>query len=265
MGTVNVSETEEAMSGLVDAQFCPPGTPSNEAPGILGTGRGDITTIFTSLSARHPEGEDADYLRWHTLDHRPEQYRLEGIRSSLRLVSTPDCRAVRAAGDPSLDATDHVMTYFFTDTAPLEGFNDLAVALREAGRMTYLLPSVQRGVYTVQERIAAPRIKLGADVLPWWPANGVYLLIETATAAVDDLAEVAGVAGLWSAKACSSQFSGAAREQRITYLFLDGDVVETGQRLRPILLRRWEKLSVRPLLAAPFYSLIPHQWSRYLP
>ena len=36
-----------------------------------------------------PTGRDAEYLRWHTLDHRPEQHRLAGVRASLRLVSTP--------------------------------------------------------------------------------------------------------------------------------------------------------------------------------
>ena len=57
---------------------------------------GDITTVFVSMSARHPDGLDADYLQWHSLDNRPEQHRLAALRSSLRLVSTPACRAARA-------------------------------------------------------------------------------------------------------------------------------------------------------------------------
>jgi hypothetical protein len=126
--------------------FSPPGAPSDEVPAILATGRGDITMLFTSMSARDPDGRDAEYLQWHTLDHRPEQYRLDGIRASLRLVSTPACRAARAASDPELDATDHVMTYFFTGTAPLQPFADLAVALSEAGRMSSPPPAVQSSV-----------------------------------------------------------------------------------------------------------------------
>jgi hypothetical protein len=253
------------VNGSVDDQFSPPGTPSDQAPEILATGRGDITTLFTSMSARDPDGKDAEYLRWHTLDHRPEQFRLPGIRSSLRVVSTPECRAVRAASYPSLDATDHVMTYFFAGTAPLEGFNDLAVALSEAGRMSYLLPPVQRAVYTVQERIAAARIRMGADVLPWWPAKGVYLLIEIGAAAPEGLLDVPGVAGLWQATAAATRFSSAEAEQQITYLFLDGDPVETGKRLQPILRQRWERSGAPPLLAAPFYTLVPHEWDRHLP
>lgn len=89
------------------------GTPSDDAPAILATGRTDITTLFVSMSARHPEGHDADYLEWHSLDHRPEQHRLESLRASLRLVSTPACRAARVIANERYEATDHLMTYLF--------------------------------------------------------------------------------------------------------------------------------------------------------
>jgi hypothetical protein len=250
---------------MADTSWTFAGEPSDDTPAILATGTTDITTIFTSMSTRHPEGDDAAYLRWHTLDHRPEQYRLSSVRSSLRIVSTPACRAARAASDASLDATDHVMTYFFAGTEGLEGFNDLAVALREAGRMPYLLPSLQRAVYNVETRIAAPRAKAGADVLPWWPAKGVYLLIEQGDAPSLQVTGVPGVAGLWSAKALDNAFSSAAPGQQISYLFLDGDPVETAERLRPILTERWASSRVEPLLAAPFFTMVPYEWDRYLP
>jgi hypothetical protein len=48
----------------------------------LATGGGDITTLFVSMATRHPDGTDAEYLRWHTLDHRPEQHRLSDVRAS---------------------------------------------------------------------------------------------------------------------------------------------------------------------------------------
>ena len=67
-----------------------PGTPSDQITEVLATGRGDVTTLFVSMARRHPDGADAEYLRWHTLDHRPEQHRLAGVRASLRLVSTPN-------------------------------------------------------------------------------------------------------------------------------------------------------------------------------
>ena len=32
-----------------------------------------------SLSASSPEGDDSRYLRWHHLDHQPQQYEVEGM------------------------------------------------------------------------------------------------------------------------------------------------------------------------------------------
>lgn len=241
------------------------GTPSDEAPEILAAGRADITTLFVSMAEKHPEGADAEYLRWHTLDHRPEQQRLASLRTSLRVVSTPACRAVRAASDERFDAIDHIMTYFFSDVGGLEEFNTLSAALRNAGRAPFILTPVQRGVYTAAQRITAPRAKVGADVLPWWPAKGVYLLVEHGVAPSNGLIEVPGVAGVWSANAIPTAFSSADAGQQITYCFLDDDPVQTADRLRPVLEQRWKASGARPLLAAPFHSIVPYEWDRYLP
>jgi hypothetical protein len=243
------------------------GTPSDDVDAILATGRGDIATVFVSMSARHPDGADADYLQWHSLDHRPEQHRLAAVRSSLRLVSTPACRAARAASDPRLDAVDHVMAYFFAETSGFKGFADLSTALHDAGRMPYALPPVERGAYEVRERRAASRCRIGADVLPWFPASGVYVLVEQGDAHVDELVDVPGVAGAWSAIAVPSDPSVATAEvgQRITYCFLDADPVATAESLGPVVERRWRDAGVTPLLAAPFHTLVPGEWTRYLP
>jgi len=243
------------------------GTPSDEVEAVLATGRTDVTTIFVSMSARHPDGDDAGYLAWHTLDHRPEQSRLATVRGSVRLVSTPACRAARAACDERYDAVDHVMTYFFADIAGLEEFNDLAVALADAGRIPYLLPLVERGVYGLDGVVAAPRVKVGADVLPWWPALGVYLLVESGQAAATELAEVPGVAGTWWAATVETDplFSTAEVGQQITYCFLDDDPVDTAKRLSPVLEQRWSSGAVTPRFAAPFHAVVPHAWDRHVP
>ncbi len=237
-----------------------PGTPSDEVPAVLATGRGDVSTLFVSMATRHPGGLDAEYLRWHTLDHRPEQHRLSAVRASVRLVSTPACRAARAASPGRFDAIDHVMTYFFTDVKGLKGFNELSTALGDAGRKMELLPPVQRGVYDVASKAAAPRIKVGADVLPWWPSRGVYLLLELGEASSADLLEVDGVAGVWSA---TSRHIDPA--QQITYCFLDDDPVTTAQRLAPVLERRWNATGIEPLLAAPLHLVVPYEWDRHVP
>ena len=244
-----------------------PGTPSDEIDDVLATGRGDVTTLFVSMAIRHPDGKDAEYLQWHTLDHRPEQHRLSAVRASLRLVSTPACRAARAASPDPHDGIDHVMTYFFTDPDGMEGFLALAKALIGAKRKLPLLPPVERGVYDVQHKSAAPRVKVGADVLPWWPVKGVYLLLERGEAPTDPLLGVDGVAGTWSATSLDvdARLASAQGGQSITYCFLDDEPVATAERLRPALATRWKQEGVEPLLAAPFHAVVPYEWDRYVP
>lgn len=231
-----------------------PGTPSDEVTEILAAGSGDITTLFVSMAARHPDGNDAEYLRWHSLDHRPEQHRLRAVRASLRVVSTPACRSARAVSDGPLDAVDHVMTYFFTDTAGLRDFNELSTALGDAGRKLPLLPPVERGVYEVRRKAAAPRVKLGSDVLPWLPVRGAFVLVERGAASPDPLVDVEGVAGVWSAvsRRVDASLASAQENQTITYCFLDDDPIATAQRLRPVLKARWAEPGIEALFAAPF-------------
>ncbi len=244
-----------------------PGKPSDEVADVLATGSGDIATTFVSMATRHPDGTDADYLQWHTLDHRPEQHRLSAVRASLRLVSTPACRAARAVRHERFDPVDHVMTYFFTDTAGMDGFLTLSTALGGAGRKLPLLPPVERGVYEVQSRVAAARIKVGAHVLPWWPARGVYLLLETHGALPTELLEIEGVAGIWSMASLDvgTELASAPAGQQLTYCFLDDDPVATAGRLHLVLEQRWETTGIDPLFAAPFHPVVPHEWSRYVP
>jgi hypothetical protein len=244
------------------------GTASDDLPDVLATGRTDVTAMFVSMSARHPEGRDAEYLEWHTFDHRPEQHRLASIRASLRLVSTPACRAARAARDARYDAVDHVMTYFFTDVAGLEEFNDLSIALAAANRTPYLLPLVERGVFGLADRAVAPRIKVGADVLPFWPARGVYLLVEEGERSPADLIDVPGVAGAWwgPGRPVEPPFSTADHTGlQISYCFLDDDPADTAVRLRPVLEQRWAHAGVVPLLAAPFHTVAGWDCARHSP
>ena len=244
-----------------------PGTSSDEVPDVLAQGRGDISTLFVSMARRHPHGADADYLRWHTLDHRPEQHRLSAVRASLRLVSTPACRSARAVSSDRYNAIDHVMTYFFTGPAGMEPFLALSKALGAAGRKLPLLPPVERGIYNVGEKVAAGRVKVGADVLPWWPTRGVYLLLENNASPLTHLIDIDGVAGIWSATSLSvdEKLASAPAGQTLSYCFLDDDPVLSAERLRPALDRRWSEGGVEPLFAAPLYAVVPHEWDRYVP
>jgi hypothetical protein len=235
---------------------------------MLATGRTDVTTLYVSMSARDPQGHDADYLAWHSLDHRPEQHRLSTLRTSLRLVSTPACRAARAIRHERFDATDHLMTYFFTDVAGLSGFNELSAAIVQAGRTHRLLPVVERTVYSLTGTRAAPRIKVGADVLPWWPAMGVYVLVEKGEQSPSELIDVPGVGGVWwgGGRSIGAPYATASNAGlQISYCFLDQEPVQVAQRLRPVLEKRWSRHSIEPLLAAPFHAIVPYEWDRFLP
>jgi hypothetical protein len=244
------------------------GSASDDVPEMLATGRTDVRTMYVSMTERHPEGQDAEYLAWHSLDHRPEQHRLPTLRASYRIVSTPACRAARATSDERYDATDHMMTYLFTGLDGLDAFNDLNMAMIQAGRTPYLLPLVERAVYRLDGTLAAPRIKVGADVLPWWPRTGVYVLIERGAVSPAALVDVAGVGGAWWGAAEPMEPPFTTRDNsglHLTYLFLDDEPAEVGERLRPVLDKRWSDEAAEPVFAAPFHDLVPYDWGRFVP
>tara|TARA_R110001592_G_scaffold260403_1_gene525001 strand:+ start:114677 stop:115420 length:744 start_codon:yes stop_codon:yes gene_type:complete len=243
------------------------GTPSEQLPDVLATGKSTASYVLVSLSGREPEGRDAEYIEWHSLDHRPEQYRLAGLRHSIRLVSTPACRAVRAANEAPYDQVDHVMNYMFTDKGEIPGFNALGFALHEAGRMPLRLPSIGFVTGVVASKIAAPSAVAGADVIPWRPSIGVYLIVEEGQADASDLIDVPGVAGVWSidGQPAPEPYEGDFTGTRITYCFLDQDPIATAKALGEQVRKRWESGAVRGLLAAPFFVVVPFDWDRYLP
>jgi hypothetical protein len=160
------------------------------------------------------------------------------------------------------------MTYFFTDVAGLSQFNELSVAIVQAGRTRRLLPLVERAVYGLTGTRAAPRIKVGADVLPFWPTKGVYVLVEQGEQSPSELVEVAGVGGVWWGDGLSIGAPYATAPNaglQISYCFLDEDPVQMAHRLRPVLEKRWRRHGIEPLLAAPFHTIVPYEWDRFLP
>jgi hypothetical protein len=150
----------------------------------------------------------------------------------------------------------------------------MSMALALAGRIPGLLPFAERGVYHVEGKTAAPRIKLGADVLPWWPVWGAYLLVEAGKRPPLELIEVSGVAGAWwgttmsesqDATRDSRPISTAAAGLQLSYLFLDADPIEVAQSIWAPLEQRWADKTIRPPLAAPFYPVAGHDCDLHLP
>lgn len=243
------------------------GSPSDSLPNVLAIGSADIGCAFTSFSGRDPDGRDAEYIAWHSLDHRPEQYRLAGLKASLRLVSTPQCRNARAASEGAYDAVDHVMTYMFRDMSSLPAFNTLGKVLNEHGRMPLRLPSIGYMTADFAGKVAAASAVAGSDVLPWRPAMGVYLIVEEGNISPADLVDVPGVAGVWwfSGSMSPEPFNTDARGRQISYCYLDRDPLSVAAGLKERMLQRWSSGAARGLLAAPFFTIVPFEWSRYLP
>lgn len=243
------------------------GKPSEQLPEVLATGETSVRFAFISMSARDPDGRDGDYIAWHSLDHRPEQYRLPELRDSTRLVSTPACRNARAASEAHFDKVDHVMTYLFTGAECMPAFTELGGALDRGGRMEHRLPSVGYMTAELAGKIAAPRAVAGADVIPWRPAKGVYLIVEKGASSPASLIDVPGVAGAWwySGNDTPGEMDTNSTGLQITYCYLDDDPVAVAERLAPVMKERWASGEVQGLLAAPFHTIVPFDWSRNVP
>jgi hypothetical protein len=212
-----------------------------------------VRLCVLSLSARSPEGDDAAYLEWHSLDHLPEQYSMRSLVHGQRWVSTPDCRAVRAPGDDALDAADHVVQYLFADKGSLDRFFALGAELREAGRMPLRLPPVELAGYAFLDATSAV---VRREVLPWRPNRGAYLIVSDERV---ELPAIEGVAGVW--RYIGGHFHERLAETRgrhLTVCYLDGDPVEVGARITA-------SLTAPVLLGAPFVSLVPFDWGASLP
>lgn len=242
----------------------PAGTPSDQTPGVLATGRPPYDFLYVSMSAGDDQGRDADYLEWHTYDHRPEQHRLEGIGASVRLMATPELVSARLSGAGSYASIRHVMMYLMTGQAAHEPFKALGGALAASDRSPFYLPSIERTGIRRTNTLAAERIKVGADVLPWWPAQSAFLLLEEGAMEIGSLVDTPGVAGAWTGttdtegspvpQLFSEPAVPAAGPRRLTWLILDRDPLEVTAELKPVLEARWGT-GTTPLLAAPFWTI----------
>lgn len=252
--------------------------PSDDAADVLAVGRSDVTRTVLSLSARHPDGDDARYLEWHMLDHLPEQYRIAGIRSGQRWVSTARCRAARLVSEEPFGAADHVVSYLLGQPIEpaLDAFFALGGRLHGAGRMPIALPRVHFGIWELAAQLANPRALVGADVVPWRPHRGAYLIVERPAdrpAGWEDpapaLAGLDGVAGLW-------RFRGTAGDPRaedcadleVTLCYLDADPVDVAApAVAGVLGAGGVAAGGSPslLLAAPFETVVPFAWDRAVP
>jgi hypothetical protein len=163
----------------------------------------------------------------------------------------------------------------------LDEFFTLGRSLAEMGRFSLTLPSQFLCGLRLLGAQAAPRALISDDVVPFRPNKGIDLAVEELdtsagqddhlqllhTAVLPELVAVPGVAG-----ALAFGTSPAIRRPtftpgafRITACYLDEDPATVGARLGPVLERFWKDAPVRPLLAAPFESMMIWDWDRFGP
>jgi hypothetical protein len=231
-----------------------------------------------SLSASSPDGDDSRYLRWHQLDHLPQQFSIPGLLHGQRWVSTPACRALRAVQSERFEPVNHVVHYLMGE--PVDRTVDEFFALRdhliESGRFPERLPNRLVAGVKVVGRHAAASADVSADVIPLRPNLGAYLVIErdadaASSAAVpwpDDtvhaLLALDGVAGLWTFAPSGlrpDEFSRSGHS--VGLLYLDEDPVAVAPRVTDVLSTRWRDESIAPAFAAPFVSLQPWTWDQH--
>jgi hypothetical protein len=234
-----------------------------------------------SLSGSSATGNDAPYLRWHALDHLPEQYQIPGVLWGQRWVSTPACRAARAAEQGRFREVEHVVQYLFGEPVhqALEDFAELGPRLAELGRFPERLPSVLVGPFHFLEGFASHAALVSAEVAPFRPNRGMYLIVERPAdparadptelhwkrEQIAPLLELPGVAGLWlfAASPYYAHRRWDVGQHRVAIAYLDDEPAKVAAALRPVVARRWAATPVEPVLAAPFETLLPWQWERH--
>lgn len=238
---------------------------------------------FFSLSGSLGAAADRDYLAWHQLDHMPEQYRLNGMLHGQRWMSTPRCRSARLAGVGDWATVDHVVLYLMGEPveSTLDDFMRLGETLRRAGRYPVVLPSVFAGATRLTATAAAPAALVGAEVVPWRPNRGVFVMVESAGDAEvgtpgerraglaggtretgdETLLAVPGVAGVWRFRTDDRyrRWQRVAGDLAFTVVYLDEDPVSVASSVGRALVDR-RRGAEGVLMAAPFEALVPWAW-----
>ncbi len=229
-----------------------------------------------------PELEQAN-LAWHQLKHVPELYGADGVLNAQRWVSTKACREQRAIEAELLTPVESVISYLLGKPAK-ESYDSMLSYSQSLPREVDRPPGGEVLLDSFFEPLAtavAPRVELSAEVLPWRPNRGIYLMVDE----LDDDAEALyryrtawerqtagilatpGVAGLWLFGS-DRDFPGVLASKgegdyAITIAFLDDDPASVAGALASLANERTRDLPAQALLAAPFESIPLWNWERF--
>jgi hypothetical protein len=221
---------------------------------------------FFSFTEVTDPSEHRSYNEWHQLDHLPQQYEIPGIVNGQRWVSTPRCSAQRAFSDDRYGDVHYTTLYLMS--APLEptleAFRALGDTLRRAGRFHRARRSHLSGPFGVVDAAVAPRALVSADVVPFRPNRGVYVVVD-APGGPDDapsrLLRIPGVAGVWRFVSMGGfeHLGWHPGNRRVTVCYLDSDPAEAAATLGDEVRAIW-KDTTPPELAGPFEVVEPWRW-----
>jgi hypothetical protein len=234
----------------------------------------EIAAGFFSLTGGAEGGDDAAYLRWHLLDHQPEQHAIAGLRASTRWTADDACVAARLFASASMEPVRHAVQYLFAEPVEesLVEFVGVAARLRDEGRFPYRATSHLLGAFEVTAAAAAPRAVVSTQALPHRAHRGVVLVVESGAPAPDlaPLLEVDGVAGAYAYAAGGRLGRGPDQGERfglpvwdpqdraVTVIYVEDDLLETAEALRAPLEARWSSGEATPELAMPMRSMQLH-------
>lgn len=238
-----------------------------------------VKAAFFSLTPPAPPEDDRGYLRWHLLDHLPEQYQLPGIQLALRYIADGAYLDGRVAGDGPLANVGNVVNYLVGDPVQQthHDFMELGTRLAEQGRFPQVRPSLQLRMPALLRWYAAPKALISAAVVPFRPHRGVLVVVEEPTGEevagwwswlhTDHYPAVLatpGVAGAWVYGSTGTwELHPAAQgdPQYTTVIYLDDDPLAVTATLVPMLVERWRSGAVRPLFAGPLRTMV--QWEAW--
>ena len=246
-----------------------------------------VRGAFVSLTSGAASGDDASYLRWHLLDHQPEQYTIPEIRLGTRWRADEPCLARRTAASDDLAPVRHAVCYRLTEPREdaLVEFARLGRRLADEGRYPEPATPHLLGAYEVHALRASPAAVVSDEAVPFRPHRGVYVIVESGTdAALDDgfwrwhdaehvpaVLDTDGVDGLLVLRRTDRVGRGPEQGPRfgaaapwdpggsaVTLVYVDGDLLATTERLAPIVGTRWAH-DVAPRLAGPFRSPVAYE------
>lgn len=200
--------------------------------------------------------EHRSYNEWHMLDHMPEQYPLPGIVYGQRWVASPACARARATVAPPFDVVHYMTLYLMSDPLDetLREFYALGRELHRLGRFHQHRHSHLSGPFDVARPVAAPRVLVSAEAVPYRPNRGVYVVVGPELD-VDAAVAVPGVAGAWSFRpaAVSGEHPWRTGERTVTVCWCDDDPLEVAPSLAALVREGAQ-------LASPFLTITPWEW-----